>query len=129
MRYSLNCLFFVLILMAGLFSLVGYIIRHQETWNPAEQTEKILRELAREIGNEVYNTGTDCCKSEITIAMIDEYLEKSQYESLRRIRILDFDLKHDEVAWFAPNSKYSLGLRKDGQILWKVNGINATNNR
>jgi len=118
MRYMLSCFLLIVFLVATFFASFSWIIRHQSTWTPAEQTENMLSELFREL----YDVASSDENLEISIEMIDEFLEKPKYKILKEIRVLDFKLREGELAWFSPNTKFSIGLHKDGRKLWIVDG-------
>ena len=105
-------LFFIAVVAIGLVP-ISFLVRHSATWGPAERTENMLFDLYR-----------DACmeNTELTIDVINNLLETPRYEFLKQHRDNDVELHGNELAWFSPNSKYSIGICKNGLKPWIVNG-------
>lgn len=113
-RISLKTLLILVAFVAVLMVPLSFVAHHFATWPAAEQTENMLAELY-----------LDACSSgseNVTIADINNLLERPKYVFLKRHRVHNTKLKDDELAWFSPNNKYSIGLTRDGSKLWIVNG-------
>ena len=113
-RISLKTMLMLVAFVAVLMVPVSFIVHHAATWAPAEQTENMLADLYRD----ACNTGS----SNITIADINNLLKNPKYEFLKRHRVHSIKLRENELAWFSPNNKYSIGLTRDGMKPWIVNG-------
>lgn len=111
-RFSLKMFCAIVALAAVLLLPFSQLVRHSSPWNPAERTEKMLKELL----HEAWDSG----QIEITDQIIDELLRLPKYKFLYEIRDDSIPLKEGEIAWFSPNYKYSIGLKKNGQIHWIV---------
>ena len=59
---------------------------------------------------------------ECTLQQLEEKIELPQFEFLRESRDAEIARLPGELAWFSPNEKYSVGLDKQGTILWIVDG-------
>jgi hypothetical protein len=111
--------FITLILITGIFfAIISGLVRYSKTWSEAERAEALLSQLY----GDVYNVNTDG----ITTEMLDQYLEKQEYKYLKKIRNYEIELRQDEVAWFSPNKKFSISLKKNGVKTWIVNGKRYT---
>ncbi|MEQ1906982.1 MAG: hypothetical protein ABL888_22550 [Pirellulaceae bacterium] len=77
--------------------------------------------MLSELTRDAYDSGIN----EITITIVDELLKRPKYHFLEQNRTDRIELRDGELAWFSPNSKYSIGLRKDGTKPWIVSGKRA----
>lgn len=99
-------------LIALLLVPVAWLLNHSATWGPAEHTADVLHSLAGEI-----------IENEMTETEIIELLKSPD---LKHHGIHEFhtgiEKKPDELIWFAPNNKYTVGLAKNGGVIWMVDG-------
>ena len=116
-RMSIKALLMLVVVFALALVPFSFLFNHATTWGPAERTEDMLRDLRHDI--EKVGDGS------ITLDKIDRQLALAEYEFLRVHKSNDVELRDSELIWFTPNLKYSLGLRKDGSIVWMINGRRA----
>jgi hypothetical protein len=105
--------------LALLLAPYSWLVRHSATWGPAEQTENMLSELRHDIW-----IGDD---GSITVERIKQHLALPKFEFLEKHMANDIELRGNEIIWFSPNTKYSIGLETTGGIVWMVNGKRVGN--
>ena len=116
-QFSLKTMLLLVSITALVLVPYSFLVRHSATWAPAERAENMMADLYR-----------DACQGndpEITIDAINRLLEMPKYEFLKQNRDNNVELRGDEIAWFSPNSKYSIGLSKNGSKTWIINGKRA----
>ena len=113
-RMSLKSLLILVSLVAVCFVPLSIFIHHLTTWGPAERTSEMLAELF----HDAHNIGN----ADITLDEINALLETPKFAFLKQHRTYDIERRDGELAWFSPNSRYSIGLTREGWKLWVING-------
>ena len=116
-RISLKSIFILVAIAALLLVPVRFLAHHLATWGPAERTEGMIGELFLDaLGNG---------DAPVTIHDIDALLDTPKFQFLKQHRIQNAKLAANELAWFSPNSKYTIVLGRDGSKLWIIDGERA----
>ena len=113
-RFSLKTMLLLFAVTALFLVPLSFLVRHTATWGPAEQTEDMLAEL--------YRDAIQQASDEFTIETINDLLETPKFKFLNQHRTYEIELRDGELAWFSPNSKYSIGISQNGVKHWIING-------
>ena len=101
--------------LALLLMPIAWLMNHSASWGPAEHTADVLHSLAGEI---IENNLSE-----------SEIIELLKSPDLKHHGIHEFHAKIEkqpnELIWFAPNDKYTVGLSRNGGVIWMINGIRA----
>jgi hypothetical protein len=99
-------------IIAVLLVPIAWMANHRATWGPAEHTADVLHSLAGEI-----------IEKHLTESELIELLKSPDFKQngIHEFHV-DIDKRPDELIWFAPNKKYTVGLSKQGSVIWMVNG-------
>ncbi len=112
MQFSTKKIAALIAVIAVLLLPVTLLLHRSATWGPAEHTADVLHRLAGEI------IENDLSESEI-IELLKSRASKD--EAIHEYHI-DIEKRPDELIWFAPNDRYSVGLSKNGAVIWMVDG-------
>ena len=112
LRISMKMMLVLIALIAVLLVPVAWLVNHSSTWGPAEHTADVLHRLAGEI-----------IENDLTDSEIIELLKSSenQHHGIHKFHV-ELEKRPDELIWFAPNNKYTVGLSTNGSVIWMTNG-------
>ena len=112
MRFSTKTMLGLISVIAVLLVPIAWMVNRSATWGPAEHTADVLHNLAGVI-----------IENDLTESEIIEFLKSSEYKhhGIHEFHV-EIEKHSDELIWFAPNNKYTVGLSTNGGVIWMTNG-------
>jgi len=112
LKFSIKSLLVVFVILSLLIVPIAWLLDHGRHWGPAEKVENALSQLR-----------SDFPETDLTEAAILEAIESPDHPHHWLVQHhAKIEKLPGEVIWFAPNSRYSIGLKSDGMIIWMHEG-------